>query len=400
MMSRAATAAQPRRRLRVVTLLDVLTELGGAEQIALNIAVGLDPDRFESIVCASRFAPDGEAPDQRVVAERVRRAGVRLLCLGRSSTLDVAAWRPLVSVLRQGRTDVLHAHMLGSNVWGTILGRLAGVPVVVAHEHGWGAEQPPQLRRLLDREVVGRGASAFVAVSRTTRQQMIDVAGVRARDIVVIPNGIAPPVPAPSLRDELAIPESAPVIGTVAVLRPEKALDVLLRAAARVRARFPDLRVLIVGDGAERTRLEALVEELGVDDAVLLPGFRRDIPRVLATLDAAVFSSTSEGSPLAIMEAMASGRPIVATRVGGVPDLVDDGVEGLLVQPGDAGALADAVVRVLERREEAADMGRRAQARCRRECTVDVMVRRVEALYEELHAQARGKRAAGKAMPC
>ena len=383
-----------RRRLRVVTLVDTATALGGGERVAMQVAIRLDPRRFESTVCASRLQEDALTDAQRVAHEQLRSAGIRTVALGRSGRRDFAAWRPLLRLLRRERIDVLHAHMFGSNLWGTLIGRCALVPVIVAHEHGWAIETTSRFRRFVDREVIARWSDAFVTVSEETRRRMIDRGGIDARSIVLVRNGIpSPQGPADDLRSELGIARDAPVIGTVAVLRREKALDMLLRGAALLRSRFPDLRILLAGEGPERPGLERLRDSLGLGDAVVFLGFRADVPAVLATTDVAVFSSASEGSPLAVMEAMQAAVPIVATRVGGVPDLIEDGVQGILVPPGDPSALAAAIARALEDREAGAAMGMRARERARRDFDIEGTVRQVEQLYEDLYARStRGRR--------
>jgi glycosyltransferase involved in cell wall biosynthesis len=151
---------------------------------------------------------------------------------------------------------------------------------------------------------------------------------------------------------------------------------------------FPDLRVLIAGSGPEKDALTDLISDLGIGDRVLLLGYRPDVPDVLAALDVAISSSSFEGSPLAVMEFMESALPIVATRVGGVPDLIDDGVQGLLVDAGDVDGLTAAVRRMLADRDAARAMGERARERRRAEFDVELMVRRFEALYERLRGGA------------
>jgi glycosyltransferase involved in cell wall biosynthesis len=376
------------RRLKVLTLTDQLIYLGGgAERVAMEIATRLDQSRFESVFCASRYW-DGLGLDSVQEAERrMDEAGVRYFGLGRRSSTDLYRWLPLRRILRRERVDVLHAHMFGSNAWGTVIGRLARVPVIVAHEHTWSFEGRP-LRRLVDREVIGRGSSVFIAVSRDDRRKMIEIEGVNPKKVLHVPNGIAPPPP-PSgadVRSELGIPAGAPVIGTVSVLRPQKALDVFIRASALLLREYPDLRVLLAGNGPLMGELMELVHNLGVQDRLLMLGYRSDAPDVMAALDVAVSSSAFEGSPLAVMEYMESARPIVATRVGGVPDLIEDGVHGLLVEPGDVPGLAAAIGRLLTDREAARRMGEAARERRRHEFTVELMVRRFEALYELLVA--------------
>jgi glycosyltransferase involved in cell wall biosynthesis len=215
---------------------------------------------------------------------------------------------------------------------------------------------------------------------------MIEIEGVDPKKILHVPNGIAAPPPptGADVRAELGIPAGAPVIGTVSVLRPQKALDVFIRASAQLLRESPDLRVILSGDGPLKDELTELVHSLGVQDRLLMLGYRSDVPDVLAALDVAVQSSAFEGSPLAVMEFMESARPIVATRVGGVPDLIEDGVHGLLVDAGDEAGLATAIRRMLADPEGARRMGEAARERRRHEFTVDVMVRRFERLYERL----------------
>jgi glycosyltransferase involved in cell wall biosynthesis len=375
-------------KLRVVTLVDRLGT-GGAERLAIQTTTRLDPERFDRTLVASR---DFEvAISKQHVAnalEDLRRADVQVIGLKRTSARQVWAWWPLYRFLRRERIDVLHTHKFGSNLWGTIVGRLARVPVIVAHEHTWSYEGQP-LRRLADRAVIARGSSAFVAVSREDQRRMIEVERIRPEDTVFIPNGIPMPPAATGndVRAELGIPPGAPVIGTVSVLRPQKALDVLLRAAKQLVDEFPDLRVLIAGEGDRRFALEELAQQLGLHDTVMFLGVRTDVPDVLAALDIAVSSSDFEGSPLSVMEYMEAARPVVATRVGGVPDLIDDGIQGLLVGPQDPAAFADAVAQLLRDPDRARQMGERGRERRRTEFDIDVMVRRLEALYEELRAK-------------
>ncbi|MBA3263646.1 MAG: glycosyltransferase [Thermoleophilaceae bacterium] len=374
-------------RLKVLTLLDRLTASGGGERMAIQIATRLDPERFESVICASRRPGPVELDPSVPVAERmVQESGIRYLGLNRHSGLRVDDWLPLYRLLRRERFDVVHAHKFGSNVWATVIGRLARVPVIVTHEHTWSFEGQP-LRRLLDRELIGRGSSVFVAVSEEDRRKMIQIERVRPDKVLFVPNGISARRPeGTDVRAELGIPHDAPVIGTVGVLRPQKALDVLIRATVPLLRELPDLHLLIAGEGPERKALEQLAYSEGVTDRVLLAGFRDDVPDVIATFDVAASSSAFEGSPLATMEFMEAACPIVATRVGGVPDLIDDGVHGLLVDSGDVDGLTHALRRMLTDREAARAMGERARERRRREFDVDVVVRRFQALYERLRA--------------
>src|SRR5689334_7794705 len=290
----------------------------------MQIAERLDPARFESIVCATRFsAGEREKDTVEDAATALRDSGVRFLGLDRRTRAHAWSWWPLVQLLRRERVDVIHAHKFGSNIWGVVFGRLCGVPVVVTHEHGWSFERGPKM--IIDRELIARGSNAFIAVSREDRRRMIELERISPERAVFVPNGIRALRP-PSGRDvraELGISPADPVVTSVGFLRQPKAMDVLIEGAARIVPRFPGLKLLIVGEGADRPVYEALIDRLGVQDSVKLLGLRSDVPDLLAVSDVAVLSTNSEGSPLSVMEYMDAKVPVVATRVGGIPDLID-----------------------------------------------------------------------------
>ena len=354
----------------------------GAEIFASRVAEELDPARFERILCVTRPSP----PE---LVEPLERAGVRVLQLGRRSTLELWRWWPLVRLLRRERIDVLHSHKFGSNVWAAAIARAVRVPVFVAHEHTWSYEGQ-WLRRFLDRRLISRVASVVLTVSEADRRRMTEIEGVDPAKVAYLPSGVRPHDPPGTrrLREELGLAAETPLVGTVCGLRPQKALDVLVRAAARLVTAVPDVRVLILGEGPERERLEALVEELGLGPSVLRLGAwpPAEVADFVEALDVGVLSSHFEGMPLAVMELMAAGKPVVATAVGGVPDLVGDGVHGLLVQPGDPDALAEAVASLLRDPERRAAMGEAGRERQRRDFDFTRMVRRLEERYEELLA--------------
>jgi glycosyltransferase involved in cell wall biosynthesis len=381
--------SSPSAPLRVVILIDWPWRQGGGERFAAEMVKRLDPERFDRTLCVSRWAADGSTETPPGLAE-VEEAGVRLLGLGRRSALAVWDWRPLYRLIREGAVDILHSHMFGSNAWASVIGTAARVPVFVAHEHSWSYEGDA-LRRLVDQQLIGRAADAVIAVSGADRRRMIEIEGIPAGKIHVMPCGVPRwEGPAPSdLRDELKIRDRAPVIGSVGALRPEKAFEVLIDAARRLRREFPDLTVLIAGEGPEQTGLEARIAAAGMEEAIRLLGFRADTRDVIATLDVAVCCSDREGSPLSVMEYMQAGRPIVATDVGGIPGMISDGVQGLLIPPRDPAALSSAISGLLRDREKAQLLGERARERQRREFDIAVTISKVESLYESLAGRRR-----------
>jgi glycosyltransferase involved in cell wall biosynthesis len=374
-----------RRRLRVVTLVDGIGLAGGAERLAREVVLRLDPDRFERTLCVSRWSDERAraAADAGALAG-LERAGVDFLGLRRRGTWDLASWRPLLRLLRDG-TDVLHGHKIGSNVWAAVLGTLARTPAIVAHEHTWSFQGQP-LRKLLDRRLIAPRADAFLAVSELDRRRMIEIERIDPAKVIFVPNGIPEPPPrgGGDIRGELGVDAAAPIVGTVCALRPQKALDVLIDAAAILARRIDGVRVLIVGEGPERPALERRVAELGLAGTVVLLGHRDDVRDLIGDFDVAACSSDFEGTPLSVLEYMQAGLPIVATRVGGVPDILADGSEAVLVEPRDPGALADAVSQLLGDRGLAARLGSNARERQLAEFDIGVTVRAVERIYEGL----------------
>ncbi len=374
----------------MLTLVDGIGTYGGGERVAQQLTMHLDRSRFEAAYCVTRWHP---MPEYESALEQLRDHDIRFLGLERASPLRLKPWRQLTTFMREWGADVLHSHKFGSNVWGALLAPRAGAPVFVAHEHTWSYKGKPH-RRWLDRYLIARRADAIIAVSREDRRRMIEVEHIPEERIRYIPNGIsAPPSPSPEhdVRAELGIGIDQPVVGAVATLRPQKAVDVLLRSSRRLLDEFPRLQVLIIGgNGKEEERLRRIGDELGLGEIVRFLGARTDVPDLVSIFDVAALSSDFEGAPLSVLEYMGAAKPVVATRVGGVPDLVVDGVTGLLVEPQDPEALAAAIAELLRDPRRAARMGEAGRERLDREFSIEATVRKVETLYEELYAAKNG----------
>jgi glycosyltransferase involved in cell wall biosynthesis len=390
----SAAGAPEREKIRVLTLVDGIGTYGGAESLAREIVMRLDAERFERAFCVSRWDPATleDLTVQTAMAE-LDEAGVRFIGLERFGRPALRPWGRLIRDLRERPVDILHSHKFGSNVWGALIAPLARVPAFVAHEHSWAFEGRP-LRRLLDRQLIARSADVIVAVSAEDRRRMTSVEGIPARMIELIPNGIADPPPSKDrtdVRAELGISPDTPVIGTVATLRPYKGVDVLIEAAALLVAECPDLQALVAGgdeggDPTVREGLRGLIAELGLERNVRLLGFRDDVPAVIEAFDVAVCSSDFEGSPLSVMEYMEEAKPVVATAVGGIPDLISEGVNGALVERRNPAALAAAIAPLLADSALRDEMGARGRELRRAEYSIEATVRNVAELYERLTA--------------
>jgi glycosyltransferase involved in cell wall biosynthesis len=366
-------------RLRVLYLIGYLSQSGGAERFALGLAMGVPQDRFEPWMCFARKADEGPLQD-------LRAAGIPYVGLGRQSRLDFYRFAGLVRLLRRERFDILHAHMFGSNFWGTLIGRACGVPVVIAHEHTWAYKGNP-IRRWLDGYVIGRLATRFVAVSQADAERMVSYEHVPPEKVVVMPTAYIPSRGATSsdVRAELGLSNGTPVIATAAILRPQKALDVMFEALALVRRRVPNIQLVLAGDGPARRPLEQRVRDLNLDAQVHFLGLRSDVDSILRAADIGALSSDFEGMPLFAFECVRAGRPLVATAVGALPALIDSGRSGgILVPPRDPPALAEALVELLgdpTRREELAAAGQERLA--------SFTMERVTAQFAELYEQLR-----------
>jgi glycosyltransferase involved in cell wall biosynthesis len=378
-------------RIRALTLgRDVGPYFGGAERLAFEFVKRLDPERFKRYLCVTHARP----PEHRVANDRelaqLEESGVEVLRLERQSLASNVAWLKLYRLLVSESIDILHAHMPRAGIPGTIIGRLARVPVIVNHEHTWSFQGQP-LRRFLDRNVIARGGDVLLAVSEWDRRHIVEVEHIAPECVRILPNGISPmPDGPPTPRAELGGGPGVGLIGTLGRLEPQKRHDDLIRAVALLKREGTPVRCVIAGHGPDEHKLQGLIGELGLGEEVGLLGHRDDIAGFIRALDVAVLSSAYEGSPLAVMEYMACVAPIVATAVGGVPDLIEDGVHGLLVEPHDPAALAAAIGRLLTDRELARRLGQAASERQRAEFDLDGVVRRLEALYVELY-EGRGR---------
>jgi glycosyltransferase involved in cell wall biosynthesis len=365
------------RRRRVLYLIDQAVDSGGAERFAIGLATHLPADRYEVWVCSTR------AIEPTVVAT-FDAAGVKHLHLGRTGKLQLHRFAPLAQLMHRERFDILHSHMFGSNLWGALFGRAYRVPVIIAHEHNWAFSGEPT-RVWLDRHVIGRLSTRFVAVSNAQRELMTTVEKLRAEQIVVLPTAYIPSRDAAStdIRAELALPPETPIVGTAAILRAEKALDVLIAAQVEVIRRIPAAHLVIAGDGAREAELRARADELGIADRVHLIGLRSDVDALLRAFDVGAMSSDWEGMPLFVFECMAAGTPLVATDVGGLPEVVEQGRTGILVPRRDPTALGRAIAGLLADPERGRELAAAAAQRSE-EFTIEAVSNRFADLYDEL----------------
>jgi glycosyltransferase involved in cell wall biosynthesis len=375
----------PDSRLRALTLIrDIGRGWGGAERIAFDYAIRLDAARFKSYVCVTRMPQADRLELAEADLADLRAHGVEVLRLDRRSSASLTPWLRLWALLVRERIDVIHAHMPRANIPGAVLGRLARVPVIVSQEHSWTSHRSRR-RRFLHRNIVGRASTVLLALSESNKRNIVESERIQPERIRVLPNAIESFSPSNrDIRGELGIPAGAALIGTVGRLTWEKGHADLIEAVGLLADRCYDVHCMIAGDGPEKARLCSLIEQRGLAERVHMLGYRRDSRDLISSLDVALLPSRSEGSPLVLLEFMTVGAPIVASSVGGIPEVIEDGAQGLLGPPRDPGSLATLIARVLDDRELAKRLGAAAQERQRSEFDIDVVVRQLEQLYVEL----------------
>jgi len=356
---------------------------GGPDKTILNSARFLVPYGYRTL-CAYMHPP--EDPGFALIRERARACDAPLLSVADRGPWDCRVVLRLLQICRRERVAIWHGHDYKSNALGLLI-RLFWPMKLVTTVHGWGVAGARPLYNRIDRKCLPR-YERVICVSEDLRSQCLDC-GVRKDRCVVVKNAIDVDQftrgrGTPEAKAALGLPPDRLVIGAVGRLSGEKGFDVLIRAADLLQKWGRDIELLLVGEGDERPRLEALIAELGREDRVHLLGYRSDTRTLFEAMDVFALSSFSEGLPNVLLEAMALEVPIVATRVGGVPMLIQDERDGLLVEAGSPEGLAQAMDRLL-RDDTLRDALRRAgREAVEKSYKFEVRMRKIAALYDEL----------------
>lgn len=383
--SAAAVASAPRRRKKILFVISTL-EVGGTERQLVAMLSRFDRERFEPAVCV--LSPGG------VLEEEVRSLGVGLHVIPLRGLSPVRHLPPIVSliwrllkVVRSEKPDLIHGLLFWDYVLAACAGRLARVPAVVAGRRSLSRSRPRKY--LVLERFVNRLTDLVIANSEAVREDTIRRERLPAQKVRVIHNGIdldrfdqggldGGPAGLPELA---AGPH---VVAVVANFLKYKGHLLFLEAWAEAIRQVPGAFAVLVGDGPTRRAVEEAARTTGMADRVFFAGMRHDVPAILRAVALYVHPSEEEGFSNAILEAMAAGRPVVATKVGGTPEAVIHGQTGLLVRPGDSRELARAIVRVLAHPDDARRMGEAGRRRIAEEFTIDMMVERYQCLYDEL----------------
>jgi glycosyltransferase involved in cell wall biosynthesis len=348
---------------------------GGAEIMLLHHAAELQRRGHECVFV-------GPAEGEGWLRARMRELGLTTEVVGFHRSLDPLAVRDLVRILRRHRIEVVHSHEFMMAVCGAAATTLLRVPHVITM-HGGRYYQERRQRRIALRWAARR-SPGVVAVSESARQEMASTLRIPSAEVHVIRNGVpAREGDRTGARDSLGLTEDTLLVLAIGSLYPVKGHIVLLRAFARLRETRPglDAVVAIAGKGGEEAALREYASRVGIEERVRFLGFRADVPDLLAAADVFVMPSRMEGHPLALIEAMFAGRAIVASRVGGIPEILEDGETGIMVEADDPEALASALAELADSPATRVALGKAARAWARLSCRLEAMTDSYETLY-------------------
>ncbi len=371
--------------IRVLELRSVRGTGGGPEKTILHGAARTDPGRIRITVAYIRDCRD----EVFGIDAWAARLGIDYVEIKERHSFDPSVWRQLCALIRARQIQIVHAHDYKTNLLALLLAQQTGVTPMTT-EHGWTGHA------LRERAIyykadkwLARFFPCVLAVSEDIRQELLRHGAKPARVTTVL-NGIDPeafrrqPGRQNAMRTSLGLSARDVVIGATGRLEPQKRFDLLLDAVARLKPLHPQIRLVIAGEGSQRAVLEQLATRLELNATCTFVGFRRDVADLHHAFDLFVQSSDYEGTPNAVLEAMALETPIVATDAGGTRQLMEDGVHGLIVPVGDVPALAGAMGRALSDSAACAQWTRHARARVERDLSFDRRVATVERIYENL----------------
>ncbi len=335
----------------------------------LDLARGLDSERFE--VKVATVVAGGP------LEEEFQAVGVPVKVFKKKSKLGFGVIWQIRKYLRAERPDIVHTHLFGGDTWGRVAAILARVPVIVSTEHNTNLDEGWTKRKV--KKFLSFFTKKIVAVSEAVRKYSVSRDRIKAKKMTVIQNGI-------DVGKFIALPKKEfgdpPVVGVVGRLEEQKGHKYLFEALNLIKT-IPWI-LWVVGDGSLKGSLERLAKDLNLRERIIFLGARRNVPEILSKIDIAVMPSLWEGLGIAILEAAAAGKPIVASRVGGIPEIIEDGKTGILVEPGNVKNLADGLERVLLGKIDAQEMGVRAREMVEEKFSAEKMVEEYQKLYEGL----------------
>lgn len=368
-----------------ILYLSAPTALAGAERVILNYLQHHDSSNIAVYVASLLNGQRLQNP----FTQAVESMGITLERVPIGNTRFVWQVAQVVKVIKRHGIDILHTHGYRSDITGIIAAKIAGIPII-STVHGW----TPVSLKLRAYEVLGRLClKSFTKILCVSKPLFTELSKTnsRPRKVVCLPNAVTvtdiQEEDRVAARRRLGIPDDTFMLVTVGRLSMEKGFDVLLDAFSRLEIGEKSVQLVFVGDGPLRRELEEYAKQIGIGDRVRFAGFVVDVDHYYAVADLFVMSSHTEGSPMALMEAMACGLPVVATAVGGIPDIVQNGINGCLVPPAEPDALRIAIENVLKEPASALCMGEEARLSILKNFSVTAWAKTLDCIYEEMYSR-------------
>ncbi|MDD5680060.1 MAG: glycosyltransferase [Candidatus Omnitrophica bacterium] len=372
----------------MVNVLYVILNLGqgGAERVVIDLAKGLDRSRFKPMVCCLY--------DKGPFAGELEEAGINVMALNKKHRIEPSIIKRIAEIVKKNNIDVVHTHLWGPNFWGRIAAKKAGVKVIIATEHNedvWKGK----LYFFFDKWLAG-WTDRIIVVSKNVKSFYVNRVGLDPAKIKVIYNGINVDKKNSShssilqLKKEFGINEGEDVLAVVGRLVPQKGHRYFLLALKEL-IRERKVKGLIVGAGYLEGELKSLSRSLGLENRVLFTGLRTDVQGILGIVNALIVPSLREGLPIVALEAMAAGVPVVASEVGGLPEMITHEETGILVEPKNYPALKEAISKLLADGSLSSYIKENAKRKVYNEFSIDNAVTETQALYEKLYLEKIGK---------
>ncbi len=383
--------------MKEIKIIHIITRLdkGGSSKILLDMVRALKKDNFNIKIISGKTLNPQE--DLSSFSRETRVEVIFEKCLRRDINifLDFMALIKLYFLIKKNKPDIVHAHTSKAGFLGRIAAHLAGVPKIfyMPHGHifyGYASRLLTNLFVILER-FAACFTDVFITLTDIDKEEFLRrKIGLREK-FVTIPNGVnikdyeqVNESAVNELRENLQIPENFSVICTISRLEPVKGVEVFIKAIAKVNETFPNFKALIVGDGGEKHKLLKLTECLKLDEKIKFLGFRDDVREIIFLSDVIVNSALNEGQGLAILEAMACAKPVIATKVGGVPEVIIDGQTGILAESGNSEQIASAIIKILNDKELAARLAAEAKKRLIFKFSQEKMINSFRDIYNSI----------------
>ncbi len=384
--------------MRKYNVLHAITklELGGAQENTLYTLRNLDRGRYNLFLITN---DRGILVEEAKKIKDVKAFFIPELIRPINPLKDLIALIKLFRFCRREKIDIIHTHSSKAGILGRWAARLAKVPIITHTVHGWGfyPKQNFLKRRLFIflEKITAKITDKLIAVSRANIETGIKNRIEKKEKYTLIRSGIKPSqfqnveVNIVEKKKELGLGLDTKVVGMIAPFKPQKAPLDFVKVARRVIGKKPKTQFLLIGDGELRPEIERSIKERDLEKEVILTGWRKDIPQILKVIDVLALTSRWEGLPRVFPEAMASGLPIVANKVDGAPEAIEEGVNGFLISVGDIRGMAEKIIALLDNPEMAKEIGREGREKVFPEFDIDLMVEKIDNLYQEL-ARSKG----------